>query len=562
MLALLSPPTGLTPAGATAWLLLFYIIYWLATEVVFVPYNAWAVELTSEEEERRSLFSFITVTNVLSLVIVAGGTSVLSAVVGADAMQSIVAVTSVVLLAVFMTLLLCRLPERKDVVRKRPMSLIPGIRVCAQNGPYVTYVIMSTCLSIINETTGLFSFLLQYAMKVNSGTYLGPLVIVYAIGNILGVVLTSRLTKRYGKVKAFRFSLLLSALWMPLSLAFSHNPLLFILPTLVLGLTLGGTNLLGGVFVADCVDYDELCTGRRREATYLSLASLPSTITSIAGRAFPLQVLAALGFVPKAAEQPPAVITGLVVMVSVVPTLACLTAYLAFRSYPLTSAVHKAVLEQLKVRAQGGVPVDPLTGEPVGKTDVDSCLDDASAHTELTDKSTGVGDSAAAAADSGDDRNADGTVQVETAILYFGVRDLRSILKRGRQTYLAVYVFRILAYAAYATATLLRGARYIATSQAAHVPRHVAEAKQRSAFLVFLLTTLFAISLLYELLRLRGVRSIMACSPSQLSDAITRMADSMPAGKRAPSDDSRFPLYLRLLLKHALLTAIVVLVWL
>ena len=53
---------------------------------------------------------------------------------------------------------------------------------------------------------------------------------------------------------------------------------------------------------ADVIDYDELYTGKRREAQYNGLWSVMTKFTVIPSMAVPLSVLASYGYVPNAPQ--------------------------------------------------------------------------------------------------------------------------------------------------------------------------------------------------------------------------------------------------------------------
>ena len=44
------------------------------------------------------------------------------------------------------------------------IPLVPGVRACAKNRQWVVFLKANTCLSILNEITGLFIFFVQYVL--------------------------------------------------------------------------------------------------------------------------------------------------------------------------------------------------------------------------------------------------------------------------------------------------------------------------------------------------------------------------------------------------------------
>jgi glycoside/pentoside/hexuronide:cation symporter, GPH family len=55
---------------------------------------------------------------------------------------------------------------------------------------------------------------------------------------------------------------------------------------------------------AEVIDYDELYTGRRREAQYAGFWSILPKLAAIPSAALPIALLASLGYVPNAVQRP------------------------------------------------------------------------------------------------------------------------------------------------------------------------------------------------------------------------------------------------------------------
>jgi hypothetical protein len=113
--------------------------------------------------------------------------------------------------------------------------------------------------------------------------------------------------------------------------------------------------------VADSIDYDELLTGKRREAQFGSFLGLLPKFFSIPGQAVPLAVLASVGFVPNQ-EQTPQVILCIKIIFAVFPPAFYLTALMVMMRYPISEKVHLAIREGIVAHARGESVTDPICG--------------------------------------------------------------------------------------------------------------------------------------------------------------------------------------------------------
>ncbi|CAE8620381.1 unnamed protein product [Polarella glacialis] len=134
---------------------------------------------------------------------------------------------------------------------------------------------------------------------------------------------------------------------------------------------------MGAKFLTDnvlgvCIDYDELRTGARNEAAFTMFSSFIPKVVSVPASAFPLSVLAMIGFkAPKPGGEPnlyqaPSVIWAIRVMFAIVPTfLALLSCFLKWYCFPLKDlrAADAEIKAGLLLRREGRPYRDPVTRE-------------------------------------------------------------------------------------------------------------------------------------------------------------------------------------------------------
>jgi len=96
--------------------------------------------------------------------------------------------------------------------------------------------------------------------------------------------------------------------------------------------------------MGDCIDYDELLTGKRRETTYSGVNALLTKPAVSIGRALFLFVLAMYGFqdsdipgvpAPPPLEQASSVGTGVVIAFTLIPTICLIFALISLYFFPL-----------------------------------------------------------------------------------------------------------------------------------------------------------------------------------------------------------------------------------
>ena len=110
---------------------------------------------------------------------------------------------------------------------------------------------------------------------------------------------------------------------------------------------------------ADTIDYDELLTGKRREAQFGVLWWILPKFVAIPGMAIPIAILAAVGYVPNQ-EQTPEVLLMIRALMGVFPIAFSVAALVVLSRYPISEAVHRKIREGIEAHARGDSAVDPL----------------------------------------------------------------------------------------------------------------------------------------------------------------------------------------------------------
>ncbi|NDV67325.1 MFS transporter [Dysgonomonas sp. 25] len=168
--------------------------------------------------------------------------------------------------------------------------------------------------------------------------------------NLVGVVLAPTLSARYGKRKTYMIAMILAA---ALSIVFFFIPnqlewilLLQILISLCAGYVLP---LLWSMF-SDIVDFQELKTNRRTSGLIFSSSSMSQKLGWALGSALTGWILFLFKYNPEIARQSLETVFGERLMISIIPAVCCILAFIGMAFYPLTEKKVKEVTAELEKR--------------------------------------------------------------------------------------------------------------------------------------------------------------------------------------------------------------------
>lgn len=127
------------------------------------------------------------------------------------------------------------------------------------------------------------------------------------------------------------------------------------------GIGFGAGLFLTPSMQADVIDYDELYTGKRREAQYTAFWSMLPKFVAIPSAAVPIAILASLGYIPNAI-QVPRVVFAIRAIFALGPATCSALSFLIARRFPITETIHRKILDGIALHQGGEAAVDPLTG--------------------------------------------------------------------------------------------------------------------------------------------------------------------------------------------------------
>jgi GPH family glycoside/pentoside/hexuronide:cation symporter len=362
--ALFAPPETLTPAAAGTWLLACYVLYYLFHTIYLIPHYGLGPELTQDYHERSRLYGLSEAFTVGGTMVAAVLPSVLVARLGDREGYFAFAVIFGVLLTGLYGYLVWRVRERADFSERPPNPLVPGVRRVMRNPVFRILLAVYVAGAITGAIPGmLIPYYTTYVLKPEDPTFwLSIFLLVYFASGFVLLPAWIWAARRWGKKPVWLASFL-SAVTGSLGIFFIQEGQLLLTGVLLAwaGSSFGARLFLAPAIQADVIDYDELHTGKRREAQYGALWSLMTKFTVIPSMSIPLAVLETLGYTPNV-EQSETVKLAIRAMLGLAPAACALLAFVIACFYPISESVHRRIWEGIERHRRGEDAEDPVTG--------------------------------------------------------------------------------------------------------------------------------------------------------------------------------------------------------
>ena len=374
---MLTPNAGLSVRAVMWWFLCFYVISFLFVTAVAVPRNALAAELTLDARHRARLFGTLaffvglgTVVGAMAPVMIGSpppgmtGSKLFLGLTNDPRYKIQLQATAYVVGYLLLNFwFLFKIKERKEFAGRGETPFVPGVRRALRNKPFrimfVSHVITAIPVAI---PAMLMPFFVEYVLKA-SQFWTGLLIVVYLSSGVLCLPLWMKLVGRIGKLPVWLINAFIGVTG-GISLFFvgegDQTTVLFI--ELYVGMQSQVWLFLGGAMHADVIDYDELQTGKRREAQFSSLWSIIPKFALIPGAAIPLAILGGVGYVPNQ-DQSPEVLLTMRVLFALVPAAFNGVGAAIMWWYPLSERNHRKIREGVALHAAGLDAQDPITGK-------------------------------------------------------------------------------------------------------------------------------------------------------------------------------------------------------
>lgn len=375
---LFSPPEGIGPIAGAVWFTVAIFSFFVLNTIYGIPHYGLGPELTNDFRERSSLYAWRDASAILGTIVAAASPSIAMTVLKGRGVDPQVAereiyfwfsIAMATLLVALYWWLVFRVRENPDFSKRSPNPLVPGVRRVLRNRPFRILLACYLASSVTAAIPGIFlPYYLQYVLGIEGWfVWQGPLLIAYFGSALLSVPVWLRLANRFGKRDVWFWHYAIGGC---ASLA------IYALPSFVVGdaailplfllLVWAGAGFGCGTFLppamqADVIDYDELYTGKRREAQYGALWGIATKFAVIPGASIPLAVLAGVGFVPNV-QQSETVVQTIRVIDGILPAVMAFCAMAVSARFPITETIHRAVLQGIQAHERGESATDPLTG--------------------------------------------------------------------------------------------------------------------------------------------------------------------------------------------------------
>jgi len=320
-------PPGTNFTVNAIYFMVITLMYRTAYSLVGIPYDGTLPEMAPDAKARVGLSYWKNVFGIAGVLIGSLVAAPLFASIGAVYMGIIVGMVGVV--TIFITLLGLRETDRP---LGEPMSAMDGLKATFKNKQFIILFVSTLFVHVAYQMILLnfpyFVTLVLGQTEGDVGIYQGVLILLMALTGPLWMWWNKRRSQRWllnftmlGMVIAIGAGFLVGG-----TTAVPLNIQTFILVTLI-GVTLGGYLIIIYAMMGNVVDYDEMLTGRRREAIYYGTFSFAIGLGSSVGAFILPQLLNIFGYTR---ENPFGVRVAFLVM-----SVFVLIGYIIFRSYRL-----------------------------------------------------------------------------------------------------------------------------------------------------------------------------------------------------------------------------------
>lgn len=312
----------------------------IAYSAINIPYSALLGVLTPSSKERTSASSYRFVMALLPVfVIVNTAIPLTQHFGGGDAnsaagwQMTMIIYSSVAVLLYFATFALTK--ERVQPEAGQKTTLRNDVKDLFANKPWVVLCAVGIAALTYANIRGTVSIFYFENVVPGGKDYFGPVMTTGAVAFILGVMITSPLSKIFGKRNFYMASMALTAV---LTAGFyfvpPENIALVWAAHALISFCAAPTAPLVWAMYADTADYSEWKCGRRATGLIFSAASFAQKFGWAIGGAGTGWLLAYFGYQPNAAQSA-RTLDGIMMMMSIIPTVGAVIAVIALWFYEL-----------------------------------------------------------------------------------------------------------------------------------------------------------------------------------------------------------------------------------
>ena len=360
-LAVFSPPESMQGQSLDLWMMIAILSFYSAITLLNVPHMALGAELSEDYHERTRLFGVRHIGFTLGSILALVSMSLLISeennpdgdvrqLAGSLAFYAIGAMSLMIFFAVSK---LKENPEFQNRVNKNPFKAFRDVWI----NPHAKILII--VLFIENLGGAVIGVLTLYVTQyiVEAPAWAPLIIFAYMLPSALSVPLWIPLSRRFGKIRLWVFSLAFTGISfggifiIPFLDSITDRLIVMFIGAALGGMAAGCGGAIGPSVKGDVIDYDEYLTGERKEGSYF--AALNFVFKSATGimllvTGFVLQFSGFITNQPQTMEVKIALISlyGLVPLV-----FYSLGAYLLYKKFKFGEKEHAAIKQQIQERA-------------------------------------------------------------------------------------------------------------------------------------------------------------------------------------------------------------------
>lgn len=339
--------------GLAVYYALAYVLFDACFTLVNMPYAALTPELTENYDERTSLTShrmFFSISG--SLIAFTIPLAIVDRFIPQNdgrVLWMAMIFGAVCILPVLLVFFNTR--ERHDFMDLEQPKLLPSLKAAFQNRPFLfgagIYLLTWMAVDIL-QTTLLFFLKYVVQREGQSDLIMGTIFITAIIALPLWVWASQRWNKKLAYIGGIAFWAVVQLLLVNLG---ASSGLVWLLMLCVLaGIGVSAAHVLPWSILPDAIEWDEWRTGARHEGMFFSLISLMQKIASSIAIPLILLLLDATGYAPNVAQQNPAALLGIRLVVGPVPAVLLFAGILFAVLYPLNRGEFGRVVAELEQR--------------------------------------------------------------------------------------------------------------------------------------------------------------------------------------------------------------------
>ena len=359
-LAVFSPPESMQGQSLDLWMMIAILSFYSAITLFNVPHMALGAELSEDYHERTRLFGVrhigLTLGSILSLVSMSILISEENSHTGdVRELASNLAFFAVAVMSLMIFFSVSRLKEDhkfQNRVNKNPFKAFRDVWV----NPHAKILII--VLFIENLGGAVIGVLTLYVTQyiVEAPAWAPIIIFAYMLPSALSVPLWIPLSRRFGKIRLWVFSLALTGISfggifiIPFLDSVTDRLIVMFLGAILGGMASGCGGAIGPSVKGDVIDYDEYLTGERKEGSYF--AALNFVYKSATGIMLLVTgfVLQFSGFIPNQ-PQTMEVKIALISLYGLVPLVFySLGSYLLYKKFKFGEKEHAAIKQQIQER--------------------------------------------------------------------------------------------------------------------------------------------------------------------------------------------------------------------